>query len=87
MLKQDRHTLYSQQNSLDSTYEDLHWLVLIAGFTLCDIVESEDILIPSPLMRDSIRQQSEVQSSPVDVSSLVWREGAEQVELSSAKLG
>lgn len=86
MLQRDPNTLYSQQNSLDSTYEDLHWLVLIAGFTLCDIVESEDVLIPSPLMRYSIRQQNEVQSSPADVCSLVWREEAEQVDLSSAKL-
>ena len=39
MLRRDPGSLYSQQNTLDSTHEDLHWLVLIAGFTLCDVVE------------------------------------------------
>ena len=43
MIRRSPESLYSQQNTLDSTYEDLHWLVLIAGFTLCDIVIGKDI--------------------------------------------
>ena len=38
-IRRDPEALYSRQNSLDSTYEDLHWLVLISAFTLCDIVK------------------------------------------------
>ena len=37
VIRRDSLTLYSKQNDLDSTYEDLHWLVLISSFTLCDI--------------------------------------------------
>ena len=44
MVQQSPESLYSQQNTLDSTYEDLHWLVLIAGFTLCDIAKGEELL-------------------------------------------
>ena len=39
MFRRDPGSLYTQHNTLDSMYEDLHWLVLIAGFMLCDIVK------------------------------------------------
>ena len=38
-VQRDPGTLYSVQGTLESTYEDLHWLVLISTFTLCDIVK------------------------------------------------
>ena len=87
MLEQNPQSLYSQQNTLDSTYEDLHWLVLIVGFTLCDIVKGEDVQIPALLMKYSVELQGKVECvAPLDVATLVWREGGEQVDLSAAKL-
>ena len=38
-IRRDPGSLYSKGNNLDSTYEDLHWLVLISTFTLCDITK------------------------------------------------
>lgn len=52
--KQDPQTFASHHPSLDSLHEDLHWLVLVTGYTLCDIVEGEDVLIPYELMQHSI---------------------------------
>ena len=87
MVRLNPLSLYSQQNTLDSTYEDLHWIVLITGFTLCDIVKGEDVLIPAPLMKFSVQRLNEVESAVQDVAALVWREGVvDQVDLNTTKL-
>ena len=54
LVRQDPNTLKSQYNNLDNLYEDLHWLTMIAGYTLCDIVKGEDVLVPTDLMQFSI---------------------------------
>ncbi len=79
--------LYSGQNNLDALHEDLHWLVLITCFTLCDIVDGEDILVPARLMRFSIENQESVQTAELPLSALIWREdGGEQVDLRTVQL-
>lgn len=42
--------------SLDSLYEDLHWLILISGHVLCLEAEGETALVPSEIMRYSMDQ-------------------------------
>ena len=78
------NSLDSQRSAvLNSIYEDLHWLVLTAGYTLCDIAKGEDILVPSQLLKHSLQRQNEVQATIADVRTLILNE---QVDLSAAKL-
>ena len=87
IIGQDKRTLFSCQNNLDSLYEDLHWLALIAGYTLCDIVRGEDVLIPVHLMRHSIACQQHVRTTDPDIRSLIQQEGGgEMVNLSSTHM-
>ena len=59
LLLIQRNTMaLGNQSLLDGIYEDLHWLTLLAGFTLCDIVRGEAVLIPTKLMKHSIDYQS-----------------------------
>ncbi|XP_012280513.1 exportin-4 isoform X2 [Orussus abietinus] len=51
-----RGTNTSESSKADGLYEDLHWLVLIAGHTLCLESEGEAALVPSELMQYSIEQ-------------------------------
>ena len=57
MIKQDAQVLNSQQNNLDNLYEDLHWLTLIAGYTLCEVDKGNVVYIPSEIMQYSISKQ------------------------------
>ena len=87
LIHQDQRALFNCQNDLDSLYEDLHWLTLIAGYTLCDIVRGEDVLIPTRLMQHSIARQPRVQMADLDIRTLVLQEGGgEMVSLSSLHL-
>ena len=55
MIKQDAQVLNSPQNNLDSLYEDLHWLTMIAGYTLCQVERGRVVeYIPSEIMQYSI---------------------------------
>jgi len=54
MVHEDPEVLRKSQNALEGLFEDLHWLTLIAGYTLCDIVKGEAVLIPTELMKHSI---------------------------------
>ena len=54
LIQENPQMVLSNQNLLDGLYEDLHWLTLLAGYTLCDIAEGEEVLIPTKLMRHSI---------------------------------
>ena len=65
LVKQDAQVLNSQQNNLDALYEDLHWLTLIAGYTLCDINKDEAVYIPSEIMQYSIAKHGVVQGQIV----------------------
>ncbi|XP_063971922.1 exportin-4-like isoform X2 [Diachasmimorpha longicaudata] len=70
-LRQELSQLVGQPKSLNMNanlkelYEDLHWLVLIAGHVLCMESDGETPLIPSELMRYSIEQP---QQGRVDVN-------------------
>ncbi|KAL7287451.1 hypothetical protein TKK_0018556 [Trichogramma kaykai] len=63
-LKEHLNRLVNQANSFDmneqtiadNLYEDLHWLVLIAGHVLCMEADGETPLIPSEIMRYSMNQ-------------------------------
>lgn len=43
-------------NSLDNLFEDIHWIILIAGHVLCMDCDGETPLIPSEIMQYSIEQ-------------------------------
>ncbi|KAG7467247.1 hypothetical protein MATL_G00151340 [Megalops atlanticus] len=45
---------------LDDLYEDIHWLILVAGYLLADDPQSETPLIPSEVMEYSINHSTEV---------------------------
>ena len=53
-VQQSPSTLASHQSHLHTLHEDLHWLVLITGYTLCDVAEGESVLIPTEIMEHSI---------------------------------
>lgn len=53
-IQQAPHTLASHQAHLYSVHEDLHWLVLITGYTLCDVTDGESVQIPTEIMKHSI---------------------------------
>ena len=86
LVQRDHQVLYTHQGNLDSVCEDIHWLTLITGYTLCDIVQGEDVLVPAQLMRHSILHQSSVQTRNVNFSQLVWQEEGGGVDLSMAQL-
>lgn len=46
----------SDATSIENLYEDLHWLVLIAGHVLCMESDGEVPLVPSEIMRYSMEQ-------------------------------
>ena len=50
---------------LEAIYEDLHWLMLITTFTLTDVVESEDSIIPDLLLKHSVNYQTDITSLSV----------------------
>lgn len=54
LIQHNPLVLSSNQNQLESVYEDLHWLGLVAGHTLCDIAHGEVVQIPRELMQYSI---------------------------------
>ncbi len=62
-VQQTPHTLPSHQAHLHMLHEDLHWLVLITGYTLCDVAEGESVQIPTEIMKHSIALAKN-QSSP-----------------------
>ncbi|XP_078736435.1 exportin-4 [Lampetra fluviatilis] len=45
---------------LDDLYEDIHWLILVAGYVLADDTQGETPLVPAEIMELSIRQSEEV---------------------------
>ncbi len=53
-VQQAPHTLPTHQARLYTLHEDLHWLVLITGYTLCDIADGESVQIPTEIMKHSI---------------------------------
>lgn len=63
-LKEQLNRLVGQPDSLnisgltsaESLYEDLHWLVLIAGHVLCMEADGETPLVPADIMRYSMEQ-------------------------------
>ena len=55
MIQQDPEVLRKSRSALESLFEDLHWLVLVAGYTLSDVVKGEAVLIPTELMKHSIQ--------------------------------
>lgn len=48
----------SESNSLDNLFEDLHWIILIAGHVLCMDSDGETPMIPSEVMQYSITQRN-----------------------------
>ncbi|XP_046399517.1 exportin-4-like [Ischnura elegans] len=46
-------------SALDCLFEDIHWLVLIAGHTCCMVSEGETPLIPTEIMHHSMEQVSQ----------------------------
>lgn len=45
---------------LEALYDDIHWLLLIATYTLTDVVESEESTIPTELVELSVGYQNTV---------------------------
>ncbi|OXU22639.1 hypothetical protein TSAR_013645 [Trichomalopsis sarcophagae] len=68
-LKEQLNRLVGQPDSLnisgltsvESLYEDLHWLVLIAGHVLCMESDGETPLVPADIMRYSLDQSQQGQ--------------------------
>lgn len=46
----------SSSSLVEALYEDMHWLVLLAGHVLCMESEGEVALVPSEIMKYSMEQ-------------------------------
>jgi hypothetical protein len=78
MIKQDAQVLNSQQNNLDSLYEDLHWLTMITGYTLCQVEKGRVVqYIPSEIMQYTIAKHKAMKTQENGSSSLVAGGGNE----------
>lgn len=53
----------SASNALDNLFEDLHWIILIAGHVLCMDSDGETPMIPSEIMQYSIGQHTKSEST------------------------
>lgn len=53
----------SVSNALDDLFEDIHWIILIAGHILCMDSDGESPMIPSEIMQYSINQSSKSEST------------------------
>ncbi|GAB0097174.1 LOW QUALITY PROTEIN: exportin-4 [Sergentomyia squamirostris] len=88
---QQMHTRLVQNNQaidtvrLEPVFEDLQWLMLIAGHVLCTEAEGEEALIPSEIMQYSIQQLS---SGSVDATTslkLLASPGSDIYEIPTAE--
>lgn len=70
LLQNDKGAFIRVRNQLYTLHEDIHWLILIAGYTLCDVVEGEGCLIPHSLMMYSVSEQDHVAGCS-DLSEIV----------------
>ena len=43
---------------IEALFEDIHWLLLIAAFTLTDVVEGEECVIPNQILSHSFEHQT-----------------------------
>lgn len=55
-LMESRAMNITESATLDNLFEDLHWLILIAGHILCMDSDGETPMIPSEMMQYSIEQ-------------------------------
>lgn len=53
----------SASNALDDLFEDIHWIILIAGHVLCMESDGETPMIPSEIMQYSINKNSKAESA------------------------
>lgn len=53
----------SASNALDELFEDIHWIILIAGHVLCMDSDGETPMIPSEIMQYSITQHTKAEST------------------------
>uniref|UniRef100_A0A146LH98 Exportin-4 n=1 Tax=Lygus hesperus TaxID=30085 RepID=A0A146LH98_LYGHE len=53
----------SDSNILGCLFEDLHWLLLIAGHVIAMESEGESAMVPSEIMQFSIHQQANIENS------------------------
>lgn len=61
----------AESNNLDNLFEDIHWVVLIAGHVLSMDCDGETPLIPSKVMQYSIDMCSNAQTN-LDTSLKVF---------------
>ena len=64
LIQHNPVTLNSNRSRLENVYEDLHWLTLVAGHTLCDITRGEVVQIPRELMKYSISCSQQQHQQP-----------------------
>ena len=55
-LMESRAMNISESANLDNLFEDIHWVILIAGHILCMDSDGETPMIPSEMMQYSIEQ-------------------------------
>lgn len=75
---------------MENLFEDIHWLILIATFIMCDDCDGETVTIPLQIMKLSISQKSSIDEkltlrmlgSPHSYDQLVTTPGTPVVDLS-----
>lgn len=68
-LQQDHDLVSAHSNRLDELHEDLHWIFLISGHILCDVVEGEEVAIPKDILEYSCKQSAFTKE--VDLQDLI----------------
>ena len=68
-VQQDRDNLSVLSSRIDDLHEDIHWMFMISGHILCDVVEGEEVAIPKAILEYSSLQATSTKE--IDIPNLI----------------
>ena len=68
-FKQDHDRLSALSSRIDDLHEDLHWMFLISGHVLCNVVDGEEVVIPEAVLEYSSLQGAFTKE--IDIQDLI----------------
>ena len=68
-FQQDHGRLSALSSRIDDLHEDLHWMFMISGHMLCNVVDGEEVAIPEAVLEYSSLQRAFTKE--VDIQDLV----------------
>ena len=68
-FQQDHDRLSAISSRIDDLHEDLHWMFLISGHVLCNVVDGEEVVIPEAVLEYSSQQGAFTKE--IDIQDLI----------------